>query len=108
MYEYRVEILRVVDGDTIDARLDLGLRVEPVQRLRLAGIDAWATRGPERARGLVAKEALEGFLATGGPWIARTAKTGKYGRWLAQIVNRQGDDVCRWMVEEGHAIERVY
>ena len=84
MYEYKVEILRVVDGDTIDARLDLGLRVETVQRLRLAGIDAWETRGPERARGLVAKEALAGVLATGGHRIARADKAGKSGRWRAQ------------------------
>ena len=40
MYEYRVNILRVVDGDTVDVDIDLGFGVwMHKERVRLYGID---------------------------------------------------------------------
>ena len=52
MYEYRVKIVRVVDGDTVDVDIDLGFGVWlKKQRVRLYGIDT-----PEsRTRDLVEK-----------------------------------------------------
>ena len=44
MYEYNVEVLRVIDGDTIDVMIDLGFDVWVKNRLRLEGIDAPETR----------------------------------------------------------------
>ncbi|HHN73390.1 MAG TPA: thermonuclease family protein, partial [Thermopetrobacter sp.] len=39
-YRYRLRVLRVIDGDTLVARVDLGFETHVVVRLRLAGIDA--------------------------------------------------------------------
>ena len=39
-YIYRVKkVLKVVDGDTIDADIDLGFDISLTKRVRLAGID---------------------------------------------------------------------
>ena len=40
MYTYNAKCTRVVDGDTIDAEIDLGFDVKINKRIRLSGIDA--------------------------------------------------------------------
>jgi micrococcal nuclease len=103
MYEYRAELIRIVDADTIEVRIDLGLDSERKISLRLAGIDA-----PERftAAGKMATARLAELLGT-KPFVIRTIKdrTEKYGRYLASIFV---DDVNinDAMVEEGHAVAR--
>ena len=45
MYEYRVkQVLKVVDGDTIDVVIDLGFDISFTSRVRLAGIDTPESR----------------------------------------------------------------
>ena len=44
MYEYRAVCERVIDGDTIDARIDLGFNVWTFVRIRLYEIDAPESR----------------------------------------------------------------
>ena len=53
MYEYKVSVVKVVDGDTIDVDIDLGFgMVYKKQRVRMKGID-----NPEsRTRDLVEKK----------------------------------------------------
>ena len=51
MYNYNAKCIKVVDGDTIDAEIDLGFDIKVTKRIRLAGINA-----PEsRTRDLVEK-----------------------------------------------------
>jgi len=89
MYEYRAMLMRVVDGDTVDLSVDLGFRVYTKLRVRLTGIDTPEVRGIERPEGLVAKAYVEAALgknfAADFGIVIRTNKTGKYGRWLADI-----------------------
>ena len=45
MYEYKVTLDRVVDGDTIDVNVDLGFEIWVAkQRVRLYGLDTWESR----------------------------------------------------------------
>ena len=39
MYEYRCTVTRVVDGDTVDAEIDLGFDIVFKSRIRLFGVD---------------------------------------------------------------------
>ena len=49
MYEYRVkQVLRVVDGDTIDVDIDLGFDISFTSRVRLAGIDTPESRTTDK------------------------------------------------------------
>ena len=44
-YIYRIkQITRVIDGDTVDADIDLGFDISLTKRIRLAGIDAPESR----------------------------------------------------------------
>ena len=62
MYEYRARITRVIDGDTVEAEIDLGFRVSLEVVLRLVGINTPEVHGPDRPRGLAAKGHLSELL----------------------------------------------
>lgn len=92
MYEYRVkQVLRVVDGDTIDVDLDLGFNISFTQRVRLAGIDTPESRTTdkyEKALGLEVKKKLAELLKSATTIVIRTEKpdsTEKYGRILGWL-----------------------
>lgn len=100
MYEYKFTLDRVIDGDTIDAVVDLGFETFVKKRMRLLGIDApeirlqskikdLEERKKEKERGLIAKRELTSLLkGKNKTLIARTKldKSGKYGRILAEII----------------------
>ena len=44
MYTYNAKLDRVVDGDTVDALVDLGFDTWKKVRIRLHGLDAWESR----------------------------------------------------------------
>lgn len=80
-YDYQAIITNVVDGDTVDAVIDLGFKVTTAQRLRLARVDT-----PERTQPgwSEAKNFTEKSLK-GKAVIVRTNKVSKYGYYLAEI-----------------------
>ena len=90
MYEYRVKIIKVVDGDTVDVDIDLGFGVWlKKQRIRLFGIDTPESRTrdkEEKKYGLAAKAFLKDHLKIGTPYL-RTHKDGKgkFGRILGEL-----------------------
>lgn len=86
-YVYRAEVIHVVDGDTIDVKLDLGFHLTAVKRLRFLGIDTYEVRGEEKDMGLVAKARLEELLNAASTVYVQTKMDaeGKYGRVLAWV-----------------------
>ena len=91
MYEYAVkEVVKVVDGDTIDIIIDLGFDLSKKERVRLAGIDAPESRTrdlEEKKMGLETKDFLTRRLEDGktSGLRVKTEKDGKYGRMLGWI-----------------------
>ena len=89
MYEYKVkELVKVVDGDTVDAVIDLGFSLALKQRLRLTGIDApeLLSKDPaERQLAQEAKDFLTGKLYSAKAIRIATSKDDKYGHILAEI-----------------------
>ena len=106
MFEYNAEVLRVVDGDTLDARIDLGFDVHVKKRIRLHGIDTWESRtrdAEEKEKGIAAKSRLVELLqADQGKFKLISYGVGKFGRVLGDIEISAGN-VCDILVEEGHA-----
>lgn len=84
-----VEIVRVVDGDTIWAKVDLGFNVTLNVDFRLYGINTPEVVGPTKTAGLAAKDELIRLLALGPVRVAST-KSDKYGRWLGTFYVQQG------------------
>jgi micrococcal nuclease len=111
MYEYRVkEVLKVVDGDTIDVVIDLGFDISFTSRVRLAGIDTPESRtkdAREKILGLEVKEYLKKALEGATDIVIRTEKVDsseKYGRILGWVfVNRQTDSLNMELVNKGYA-----
>ena len=111
-YYYGCELLRVVDGDTIDVRADLGFDVSLKLRLRFKGINTPESRTRNKAEkvlGLAAKEFLKTTLEGAGLIEFESFGKGKFGRVLAvPYVTVYGEriDVCQLLVTKGHA--RIY
>lgn len=108
MYTYEAKLLKVVDGDTVDLRIDLGFKVFTEQRFRLLGINAPETHSKdpsEKAMGKAAMDYLKSLLAGEGQLKVVTSldKQEKYGRFLAVITNGSGEIVNDEMVKAGHA-----
>lgn len=87
MYTYKAKVTRVVDGDTVDCEVDLGFHMTAKIRFRLARINTPEVRGIEKVEGIKAKDWLIDQLnQNNNEVIVKTSKTGKYGRWLAEIL----------------------
>ncbi len=91
MYNYKAKLLRVVDGDTIDAEIDLGFKIFIKERIRLMGIDTPESRTrnlAEKSWGKAAKYRLEELLAEADgdfTLVTQMQKKGKFGRILGTI-----------------------
>ena len=57
-YEYSADIIKVYDGDTVTAIVDLGFSVKMKIRIRLEEINAPEVRGKQRAEGLISRDFL--------------------------------------------------
>jgi micrococcal nuclease len=110
-FTYPISNIRIIDGDTIEADVDLGFRIRQRQIIRLAGIDAPELRAKdpdERVRAKASKAGLERVLIEWQPSEVLMHSIGldKYGRSLAVIWASDGsawDEINALLVEQGHA-----
>jgi micrococcal nuclease len=91
MYEYKCNITRVVDGDTVDAEIDCGFDIIYKSRIRLYGIDTPESRTrnlDEKARGKLASQFIKDKIAEAKLVKVKTKldKKGKFGRVLGSII----------------------
>ena len=116
MYTYKISPLKVVDGDTIDAEIDLGFDIKIKKRVRFMGINAPESRTKdleEKARGLAAKDRLKNLLEGANMIQLKSHGVGKYGRCLGElhidVVDGQDkmtlENVNELLIKEGHAVE---
>lgn len=110
MWEYQIRVLRVLDGDTIDAAVDLGFFTHRNIRIRMYGINTPETRTrdlEEKARGLAAKERLKELLDDADKVILKSHGVGKFGRCLGELFVATDDDerinVGDLLISENHA-----
>ena len=88
MYTYKIKLDRVIDGDTIDAYIDLGFDVSVKKRIRFMGINTPESRTrdlEEKARGLASKDKLIELLGD-GDFVLESKEVGKYGRVLCTLL----------------------
>ena len=113
-YIYRGKLERVVDGDTIDALIDVGFDIWIKKRIRYSGIDTWESRTrnlEEKAKGLEAKarnkELLKEISSKSGYFRLKSHGVGKYGRVLGEIFIEDAEgkqwNVNETLISEGHA-----
>ena len=113
-YIYRGKLERVVDGDTIDALIDVGFDIWIKKRIRYSGIDTWESRTrnlAEKAKGLEAKarnkELLLEVSSKSGYFRLKSHGVGKYGRVLGEIFIEDTEgkqyNINETLISEGHA-----
>tara|TARA_R100000030_G_scaffold25020_1_gene18187 strand:+ start:1137 stop:1526 length:390 start_codon:yes stop_codon:yes gene_type:complete len=113
-YIYRAKLDRVVDGDTVDALIDVGFDIWFKKRIRFKGLDTWESRTrnlEEKKKGLAAKartkELLEKVSSKSGYFRLKSYGLGKYGRVLGEIFVMDKDgkqwNVNETLISEGHA-----
>jgi micrococcal nuclease len=110
-YIYRIkQITKVIDGDTIDADIDLGFDISLTKRIRLAGVDTPESRtsdANEKKYGLESKEWLKHKVENAGHILIKTElpdSTEKYGRIIGHLfVNDQESSLNDQMIVEGYA-----
>lgn len=100
-YMYSAKIDRWVDGDTVDVWIDLGFRIHTHQRLRLLDVDTPEVRGLEKIAGAAATTFVNQLAPPETQVLVSTMKTGKYGRWLAEIWV-EGKLINSELVKAGH------
>ena len=116
MYEYKIKLDRVIDGDTVDAYIDLGFDVSVKKRIRFMGINTPESRTrdlEEKARGLAAKDRVKHLLEGCNNITLKSHGVGKYGRCLGELFIDTVDgkecltleSINELLIKEGHAVE---
>ena len=103
---YPAEVMRIIDGDTFQARVQVwpGLSVDT--KVRLRGIDAPELHircADEYAKAQAARAALETMLAAGGVTISRVGIDKYGGRVDASVATRDTADVSAALLNGGWA-----
>ena len=118
MYTYKVEVTRVVDGDTVDVDVDLGFgMIYKKQRVRMKGIDTPESRTrdlEEKFYGLLSKQFLKDILEGREVQLISHDK-GKFGRIIGDllidpfqitedVITNAGGSVNQMMIDNNHAV----
>ena len=110
MYKYKCKLIKVVDGDTVDAEIDLGFNIFIKERIRLMGIDTPESRTRNKAEkswGMASKKYLKKVLKDNGnefELFTKIQKKGKFGRIFGTIIVNGDIDVNQLLVKNNLAI----
>ena len=108
MYRYKVNVVKVVDGDTVDVDIDLGFGMSyKKQRVRMVGIDTPESRTRdlvEKKFGKASKAHLKSILESGDIELVSHDK-GKFGRILGDLfIGSSTFSVNQQMINDHHAV----
>ena len=117
---FPAHIVKVYDGDTVTADVDLGFGVVlKNQTIRIVGINAPEVCGEQRPQGLITRDYLRElimdknvFLVTQDTKSKQNTKD-KYGRWLCEVKMLDDDgvsknDVAQVLCDKGLAVWKTY
>lgn len=87
LWHYEANLIRVIDGDTFDARVRFATGLEIEERFRLARVQALELGDPDyEADAMEAKEyVIDRFARNRGRMTILTTHRGKWRRWLAEV-----------------------
>ena len=110
-YEFKILQFRVIDGDSVEAVLDLGLALTSKEVIRMIGVDAPEVRTKnleEKQAGFLAKQWLIDKMEAATLLVCDSVdfRRGKYGRVLGSVI-ADGVNLNTLMISEGLAKEYV-
>jgi endonuclease YncB( thermonuclease family) len=100
------QVVRILDGDTFEARVGVWPGIEITTKVRLRGIDAPELRArcaDEFAKAQAARDALAAILAEGAVGISRVTLDKYGGRVVADASTGRTADVSAALLRAGHA-----
>lgn len=105
LFTYKAEVKKIIDGDTLIARVHLNFRMFITQKFRLRGIDCPEIDTPEGKR---AKRFVEERLKGCDFIVIKTHKdtTDKYERYLADIFYRARENDLQSVAGEGNYLNQ--
>lgn len=106
---YPAEVIRVIDGDTFEARVRIWPGHDVTTRVRLRSIDApemQARCRDEEIMAFAARDALAAILSQGGVGVSKVGPDKYGGRILAEASTRKTADVGGAMLAAG--VARAY
>lgn len=101
---YAAELVRVLDGDTFEARVKVWPGMEAVTRVRLRGVDAPEMKARcevEHERALAARAALSDLLSRGSIAVSNVAQDKYGGRIDADVAAAGSANVASVLLERG-------
>lgn len=114
-WKYKAEVVNIVDGDTIDCKIQLGFRIEKELRVRLYGVDTAETYGvtkesDEYKTGKEHEQFVRDWIADADALVLETIddEKGKYGRYLADFYNESDESLTNALVESYPSVEQSY
>lgn len=103
---YAAEIIRIIDGDTVEARVAVWLGHDLITKIRLRGIDAPEIKGAcgaEREKAIAARDALAALVGKGTVTLTDIGPDKYFGRVVARLRIADGRDAGAILVTEGLA-----
>lgn len=112
-FVYPATLLRVVDGDTLDARLDLGFGITRETRVRLLGINCPEVHGTTKEAGLAAAAFVESIAKPGDALLVQSralqSASDAFGRALAFVwVGKAESTLNQLLIDKGHAVPYLH
>ena len=109
-FSYNATVVKIVDGDTVDALIDVGFSIMTKKRIRFRGINTPESRTrdvEEKIKGLAAKDRVVQLLSENdNKFILKSYGVGKYGRCLGELfVDAHVESINQVLINEGHATE---
>jgi len=112
MYQYKAQVIRVVDGDTFEALVDLGFNVRARIMFRVNDLDTPEIYRPKSAGELEHARRASAFaksVLSEGSWvIVDSTKSEIYSRWAANVTLPDGRDFATVMKENGYEKLKSY
>jgi endonuclease YncB( thermonuclease family) len=103
---YAAEILHVIDGDTVEARVAVWMGQDIVTKVRLRGIDAPEIKGAcgqERDRAVAARDALVRLAQGHAMRLTEIGPDKYFGRVVARLSDSSGRDAGAALMQAGLA-----
>ena len=105
MYEYRCRLIRVIDGNTLEADIDLGFNIWTKQKIKLYGVDSTSPHSSNKEA--IAMETAALKAAVPREFLVQTLlnKRGKIGRVFGLVFNENQDgsriNINDYLIEQG-------
>lgn len=103
---YRAVVRHLVDGDTFDAFVSLGMHAYTYQVIRVLGLDTpEVNRVASREAGMAALDFVRGVMPVGARVVLHTEKDpDSFGRFLARVTLPDGRDLASTVIDAGHGV----